>query len=333
VEPRELRARRSAAQLLSDPGTGAGEVVGRLLAVQAQDLRSARLAIRARTRGLTGADVDRELERGSLVVGWLLRGTLHVVSSEDYRWLLALTAPARLASNRRRLGQEGITADRAERGLAVVRRALADEGPLTRTELAERLRAAGVRAEGQALPHLLMLAALRGVAVLGPVRGDRQAFVLADDRLEQAPPPARDAALAELARRYLAGHSPAAPEDLARWAGLPLREARAGFAAAPAPAAEVPDPPPPRLLPAFDPYLLGWRDRSFAVPPEHARRVHPGGGTFRAIATVDGVAAGTWTLRGGEVRVEPFAPLPCEDEAALAAEAADVARFEGTPAA
>lgn len=305
-------------------------MVERLLAVQAQDLRSARLAIRARTRGLTAADVDRELAKGSLVVGWLLRGTLHLVRGEDYRWLLALTVPGRLASNRRRLRQEGITPDRAEHGLAVVRRALADEGPLTRPELAERLRAAGVRAEGQALPHLLMLAALRGVAVLAPVRGSRPAFVLADDLLEPARPQARDAALAELARRYLAGHGPAAPEDLARWAGLPLREARAGFAAAPTPGAEAPGPLPRRLLPAFDPYLLGWRDRSFAVPLEHARRVHPGGGTFRAIATVDGLAAGTWTLRGGEVRVEPFAPLPRDDEAALAAEAADVVRFEGT---
>jgi Winged helix DNA-binding domain len=332
VEPRELRARRSAAQLLSEPGAGAGEAVGHLLAVQAQDLRSARLAIRARTRGLTAGDVDRELGRGSLVVGWLLRGTLHLVRSEDYRWLLALTAPGRLAANRRRLGQEGITPNRAERGVAIVRSALAEEGPLTRPELADRLRAAGIRAEGQAVPHLLMLAALRGVVVLGPVRDGRQALVLADDWLGRAAPVERDAALAELARRYLAGHAPATAEDLARWAGLPLREARAGFAAV-SPVAGTAPTPPPRLLPAFDPYLLGWRDRTFAVRPEHARRVHPGGGTLRAVATVAGEAVATWSLRGGKVEIEPFGGLRPEDEAALAAEAEDVVRFGGALAA
>jgi Winged helix DNA-binding domain len=333
VDPGELRARRSAAQLLTETSAGPCDVLGRLLAVQAQDLCSARLAIRARTRGLTAADVDRELERGSLVAGWLLRGTLHLVRSEDYRLLLALTAPGRLTANRRRLGQEGITADQAEHGVAVVRSALAEEGPLTRPELAERLRAAEVRAEGQATPHLLTLAALRGVAVLGPVRQGRPAFVLVDDWIPPAAPVDRDTALAELARRYLAGHGPATPEDLARWAGLPLREARAGFAAVSPAAGAAPGTPPPRLLPGFDPYLLGWKDRTFAVPPEHARRVHPGGGTFRAVATVGGEAAGTWSLRGARVEIEPFAGLRPEDEAALAAEAEDVVRFTATLAA
>jgi len=300
--------------------------VRRLLAVQAQDLRAARLAIRARTPGVTAAEVDRLLTDGSLVVGWLLRGTLHLVPAEDYRWLLTLTAPTRLATNRRRLGQEGVSPDDAERAVATIERHLADEGPLTRGELATRLAAEGIRTEGQAMHHLLVLAALRGVAVLGPVRDDRQAFVLARDWLGPPKPVDRDAAVAELGRRYLAAHAPAAPADLARWSGLALRDARrlpAGSLGPP------PVAPPPRLLGAFDPYLLGWKDRSFAVPAEHARRVHPGGGVLRAVATVDGVVAGTWTLRRGEVRVEPFATLEPEDEAALAVEAGDVARFEG----
>ena len=115
--------------------------------------------------------------------------------------------------------------------------------------------------------------------------------------------PDRDAALAELARRYLRGHGPATPEDLAAWSGLGLGDARRGFAAvagdrgAPAPPARL----PPRLLPAFDPYLLGWRDRGFAVDAEHARAVHPGGGIIRAVALVNGRAAGTWKRgRGGD---------------------------------
>ena len=348
---RSLRARRATAQLLVRPGSSPEQIVGRLLAVQAQDLRAARLALRARGQGLTATGVDGALEVDrSLVVSWLGRGTLHMAGRDDYPWLLALTAPARFATNRRRLAQEGVSDDDAERAVAVLQSALADDGPLTRTELAERIARRGIRTQGQATPHLLMRSALRGVAVLGPVRGGKQAFVLTRDWLG-APPPdrlagaEREAALAELARRYLAGHGPALPDDLAAWVGLPLRDARAGLRAIAGHLVELPgglvdlagrDPAPAdipaRLLPAFDPYLLGWTDRTFAVAAEHARRVHPGGGVVRAVATSDGVAVGTWSTRRRSgrlsVSIDSWAPRETETRAELEAEAADVARFE-----
>jgi Winged helix DNA-binding domain len=330
VEQPELRARRAAAQLLAAPRPrSAPEVVGRLLAVQAQDLRSARLAVRARSAGLTAADVDRELTTArSLVVGWLLRGTLHLVRREDYGWLHALTAPPQIARSRRRLAQEGVSPAAGERAVEIVETALAAEGTLTRAELAERLAAGGIHTEGQATPHLLRLAALRGVAVLGPVREGVQAYALAREWLGAEPPAVdRDAALQEIGSRYLAGHMPASPEDLAAWSGLPLRDARSALAGI-EPRLTAPAEPAPRLLPPFDPYLLGWKDRSFLVPAEHARRVYPGGGVLRATATVDGIAVGTWSMRGGRIEIDPFAPLPPEHAAALEAEAADVERFE-----
>jgi hypothetical protein len=244
-----------------------------------------------------------------------------------------------------------VSMDDAERAVAVIERALAGEGPLTRTELAQRIAARGIRTERQATPHLLMLAARRGVAVLGPPRDGSPAFALTRDWLGARPRAQldgaqRDGALAELARRYLAAHGPATAADLATWIGLPVRDARAGLRAI---AAELADrgedlvdlarrPPaprrlPPRLLGAFDPYLLGWRDRTFAVPAEHARRVHPGGGIVRAVATADGLALGTWSARRrGDrlaVEIENFAAVSAEVEAALRREAADVARFEG----
>jgi hypothetical protein len=356
VDARLLRRRRAAAQLLHRPGPAtAAAIVQRLLAVQAQDPRAARLALRARGEGLTAAGVDAALtHERSLVVAWLARGTLHLTGREDYPWLLGLTAPARLATNRRRLGQEGVPPGDADRAVDVIARALADEGPLTRPELALRIAAHGIRTEGQATPHLLMLAALRGVAVLGPVDGGTQAFALARDWLGSEPSARlagadRDTALAELARRYLAGHGPATAADLATWAGLGVADARTGLHAVAgelvelggglvdlAARDEAPDRIPPRLLAAFDPYLLGWKDRSFAVPAAHARRVHPGGGMLRATATVDGLAAGTWSARrrGGRLAVDldPFGAIGARDAAALRAEAADVARFEGLAA-
>jgi Winged helix DNA-binding domain len=155
-----------------------------------------------------------------------------------------------------------------------------------------------------------------------------QAYAPAREWLgEGLPAVDRDAALATLADRYLAGHAPATPEDFATWAGLPLRDVRAAFSLVERDRL-TPVEPPPRLLPPFDPYLLGWRDRSFAVQSQHARRVHPGGGVLRATATVDGIVVGTWRLRGGRVEIDPFAPLAPEHAAALEDEAADVERFE-----
>ena len=162
--PAQLLAERAAAQLLSGPpGTTAEAVAGRLLAIQGQDPRGARLAIRARSTGLTVADVDQALTvRRTLVTGWLNRGTLHLVRSADYWPLHQLTTPPLHTGCFRRLGQEGIQPDQADRGVAVVERALRVDGPLTRAQLGERLSAAGLRTAGQALVYLLFLAGLRG---------------------------------------------------------------------------------------------------------------------------------------------------------------------------
>ena len=337
---KQVIAPRLTAQLLAGPpARDPVAVAERLLAVQGQDPRGARLAIRARTNGLTAADVDRALtEERSLVITWLNRGTLHLVRAEDYPWLQALTAPRALTANARRLAQEGVSPDAADRGVAVIVGSLAEEGPLTRDQLGERIAAAGVRTAGQALVHVLMLACLRGLAVRGPMTGGRHAYALVRDWHGEPPPVDRDRALAELARRYLAGHGPAEDRDVARWAGLALRDVRAGLRAIAAeldqredglvdlaarpPAAEL---PPPRLLGSYDPVLLGWTSREPLLGPH--RGAITVNGLFRPFALVRGRAAATWSMRGGEVALEPFSPLTREDAAALDADAADVVRF------
>ena len=333
-------AERFAAQGLSGPPLrDAAAVAERLLAVQGQDPRGARLAVRARTEGLTVADVDRALsDERSLLITWLNRGTLHLVRSEDYPWLHALTTPPLFTSATRRLAQEGVSADAAERGVATIERALADEGPLTRLQLRERLDSAGVPTDGQALIHLLFLATLRGIAVRGPMVGKDHAYILVSDWLDPAAPVDRDAALAELARRYLIGHAPADDRDLARWAGLPLRDARAGLGAiasqlaeredglvhlaADSPVAEI---PAPRLLGAFDPVLLGWASREAILGP-HTQFVTTNG-IFRPFAMVSGRAVASWKLNRGKVTIEPLGRIAKKATAALEADAADVERF------
>ena len=342
VDNRVVTAERCAAQLLCGDRAGSPEEVARrLLAIQAQDPRGARLAVRARSAGLFASDVDAALARRSMVVTWLNRGTLHLVGAEDYWWLHPLTTPQLRAGNSRRLAQEGVPPQDAERAVAAVRAALAADGPLSRAQLRERVAAAGVRTEGQALVHILALASIRGLIVRGQAAGRDQAFVLARDWLG-APPPAmgREAALGELARRYLAGHAPAADRDLARWAGIGLRDARLGLARCGAVQradglAELPARarcaaaalPPPRLLGAFDPLLLGWASREAVTGPH--RRIVTVNGLFRPFALAGGRAVATWSIAGGKVTLAPFAPLDTRTQAALAADAVDVMRFLG----
>lgn len=334
-------AERLASQLLAGaPARDAVTVTRRLLAVQGQDQRGARLAIRARSKGLTAADVDSALsEQRSLLITWLNRGTLHLVCSEDYAWLHALMAPPLLTGNARRLRQEGVTPGAAERGVEAIERALAEEGPLTRAQLRERIAAARVKTEGQALIHVLMLATLRGVTVRGPMAGREHAYALVHDWLGEAKPVERETALAELARRYLAGHAPADARDLARWSGLPLRDARAGLATIAAELREradgllelrkrrgrAPAEPPPRLLGAFDPLLLGWCSREQIVGQN--KTLVTNNGLFRPFALVRGKAVAGWKLTAGEVVLAPFGRLARADRAALEDDARDVVRY------
>jgi hypothetical protein len=186
-----VMAERFAAQLLSgEPARSVAAVVQRLLAVQGQDPRGVRLAIRSRSAGLTAADVDRALtDERSLLITWLNRGTLHLVRAEDYWWLHALTTPQLATASTRRLAQEGVPPGDADQAVAVIEASLAADGPLTRAQLGERITAAGVRTEGQALVHILLLASRRGRIVRGPMIGADHAYVLVRDWLGAPPAP------------------------------------------------------------------------------------------------------------------------------------------------
>ncbi len=339
-------------QRLDDPGrsepAAVADAVRAVVGIQAQDSGAASLGVRARLAGSTGAAVGRALhEERSVARIWCMRGTLHLVAAEDLRWLVSLLGPVGLRRNRKRMAAMGVDNDDA---LRAVRATLADQGPLTRQELADHVRLSGVRLadDPQAPAHLVGRAAFAGVICEAAPRRGRPAYVLTDDWLAAAPdgaPADRDAALAELARRYVAAHPPAAPHDLAAWSGLPMPDARAAFAAIehelrpvavlgreawiardaePAPARAV------RLLPAWDNFLLAHRDRALTLRPENARAAVPGGGILRPTLMVDGRIEGTWRLDKGEPAIAPFAPLGRRLAAAVEAEAADVVRHRSS---
>jgi hypothetical protein len=339
VKAHEVHALRLTAQRLSRlPGRDPVDVAERLLAIQGQDPRGARLAVRARSEGVVASDVDRALDERKLLITWVNRGTLHLIRAEDYPLLQAVTTPPLWTSCRTRLRQTGVGEAAADRGVETVARALADEGPLTRAQLRERLDSADVPTAGQAFVHVLFYASLHGVCVRGPMVGKEHAFVAVRDWLGEPGELDRDAALAELAGRYLLGHGPAADADLARWAGLPLRDARAGLKSISRRIVDLGDGlvdlrkreepaplPPPRLLGAFDPLLLGWSSREGVVGEHH--QLVTTNGLFRPFALVGGRAVATWRLPKGRVEIEHLERVTKKAAGRLEADAAAVEAF------
>jgi hypothetical protein len=312
---RPLLAARLAAQLLSGPpALGVVEATRHLLAVQGQDPRAARLALRARTACGHVSAVDHALtaER-SLIITSVNRGTLHLIAAEDEPLLHALTTPQLLSNSDRRLRQEGVSEAAARRGITAIVKALGDDGPMTRAQLRAVLERAQVPTARQAMVHVLFRATLDGLIIRGPMIGREHAFALVADWLGERPKIDRDRALAELARRYLAGHGPAGDRDLAKWAQLPLRDARAGLQAIASeldyradglvdlPRNDLVPLPPPRLLGPFDPLLLGWCSRGLVL--DDPQEVVTTNGIIKAIALIDGRAAGTWTMPRGHVEL------------------------------
>ena len=337
-------ARLAAQRLAGPPARSVEEVVGHLLALQAQDERGFRLAVRSRSAGLTAPDVDHALTVGrTVVVTWLNRGTLHLVSTEDYWWLHPLTAPRVAAGNERRLRQLGVGEADVDLGVDLIVGSVTADGPLTRHELRDRLDRAGVPTSGQALIHLLAAASIRGHVVRGPMVDGEHAYVSVRDWIGPAPPaPDRSAALGMLARRYLTGHGPVSDRDLATWAGITLSDARRGLASiagelvespcglrldsAPATAGPF---PPPRLLGAFDPLLHGWESRAPFVGG-HAGVV-TSNGVFRPVVLAGGRVVATWRLPGGVVTIDPLERMAPGERRAVAGDAVDVQRFLGLP--
>jgi hypothetical protein len=355
----EARLLRFRSQLLGGPRgrrREPAEVARHLGGIQAQVLGAAALAVRVRGSGFREQDLTRALEIDrSLVRTWLLRGTLHIAAAEDIGWMLGLLGPRFSTRDRRRRLQLGLDDKKSARGLEAVRAALAAEGPLTRAKLVEALARGGVALDprGQDRAHLISLAAQEGLICLGPMRGDEPTYVLLQDWIGPARSIPAEEALTRLARRYLRAHGPAGPEDLAAWSGIPAAQARLamGFIGAEttevevagtpawvlsAPGAASPDlgsPPQVRLLPAFDPYLLGYRRRGSMMAAASAARIQRGGGWLHPTVAVDGWVVATWkmTSRKGrvEVEIEPFEAIASEVAGAIDAEIADIRRFLG----
>ena len=195
-------------------------------AVQAQDRLGELLGVGTRSTGLTAENVDhaRTVDR-AVTRTWLMRGTLHLVPSDDLRWMLDLLGEEMDRKALKRRADLGISFEDHGRVLEFLRPELSRRGPMTRAEIGEALRSAGLPWEGQATPHLLRSASMLGVMCFGPDRNGEATHILIDDWLPDDGNRPLDPG-AELARRYFTAYGPATQADFRWWSGLPAADAR-----------------------------------------------------------------------------------------------------------
>ena len=305
---------RLAGQFLTTPGPArASDVVRALGAVQSQDYAGAKWGLAQRVRGATDASIEQEIDDGRILRTHVLRPTWHFVAAADLRWMLELTAPRVSAANALYSRNLGLDRKVFRRTNDIIGRVLTGGKHLTRSELRLELERARVKISTvQALGHVMMQAELDGVVCNGPRRGKQFTYALLDERAPASPRYERDEALLELTRRYFTTRSPATPHDFAWWSGLTVKDAKRGIDLA---AAEVERvtlggqdfwvaaaaPSVPRstrtvfLLPNYDEYFIGFRDRrAFGTRIGHTRPITGGTALIPHVIVSDGQLVGAW---------------------------------------
>lgn len=354
---REIGLHRLAAQgVTTAHGSSPAEVVAHLGAMQAQDYLGSLWGIGLRLSGTTEDVVEQAIANREIVRTWPMRGTLHFVAAADVRWMLKLMTPrvvAGSAGRHRQLELDGATFKRSEKLLV---RALKGGKVRTRGDLFTMLERNRVDPSGQRGIHILSKLAQEGVLCFGPREGKQPTFVLLDDWVPESRHLERDDAIAEIARRYFRSHGPATLMDFVGWTGLKITEGRQGLEAVSGelhkevikgveywmpPSVTTPASPKGKgksstvhLLPGFDEFVLGYKDRTTVIPPAHLNKIVPGGnGMFMSTIVSRGQVAGLWkrTLKGKSARVElmPFGKLTAAELRACSRQVSRYGEFLG----
>jgi hypothetical protein len=329
----------------------AGERVAALGAMQAQDYTSGLWSIGLRLPGAALEHVQEAIADRSVVRSWPLRGTLHFVAAADLRWILELLSArviSAAAKRHRELELDATVMAKAEKALVA---ALSGGKQLTRNAIDDVLARAKIPGSSQRRYHILWRLSLEQLLCFGVPVGKQPTFTLLDEWIPRAKPLDREHAVVELASRYFTSHGPATQQDLMRWAGMTSAEAKLGLAGAakklervaldgvdywmPAKQRElVAAARGTFLLPGFDEFILGYKDRTAILATEHAPKIVPGNnGVFRPTIVHDGRVIGTWSAVAGKqsvrVNVVGFAPLTKTQQRSLESAAASYAAFLG----
>jgi hypothetical protein len=333
--------------------TEPAEVVKRLGAVQSQDYAGAKWALAQRLKDApTDAAIEKAFNEGKILRTHVMRPTWHFVAPTDIRWMLDLTAPRVKIAMAHMDRQLGLDKSILKKSNTTLRKALQGNGQLTRSELAPILKKAGVPVDGYHLGQLMGHAELDQVVCSGGRKGKQFTYALLEERALQAKTLEREAALVKLTKRYFKSHGPATLQDFVWWSGLTTRDARKGMEAVKsefeqetiagqiywfsAPTLTESSSSFAYLLPNYDEYTVGYRDRSAIFDRSHIDKLS----AFREsiltqVMVINGKVSGTWkrTLKKNEVIIEfaSFTALTKEENQAVVAAAQQYGKFLELP--
>lgn len=353
MKPDDIARLRITQQAISLPLTSVTEVVQHLGAMQAQDYPGALWSVGLRLVDATQTTIEAAIDQRHIVRTWAMRGTLHFVPPGDIRWMLDLFAPLLIsgaAARRRSLAIDDAVLSAAE---AIIVAELQQHTVRTRDELCKLLDSQGIATAGQRGIHILRHLSLQKVLCFGPHQGAQPTFVLLDSWVPKSTSLSEQEALGLLAQRYFTSHGPATLQDFIGWSGLSKGRATVGLQQASAELQElqiqttsyfmasvdkqVTNSSRGFLLPGFDEFMLGYRDRSAALPAAYANRICPGGnGMFMPTLVLDGHVIGTWKKqiksRAVTIQAVPFEPITPVQKEAFVTAASRYGHFLGKPA-
>jgi len=286
-------------------------VAGFMGAMQAQDYTMAKWALGIRLPGCTDADVVQAVDKGQIIRTHILRPTWHFVAAKDIYWMLALTAPHIKSSMKSRDKELELTPAIYSKSNKILTRLLNGHQHRDRLTIADALNKEGIITNENRLSHLLAGAELDGLICSGSINNNKQTYALLEERVPVKKSEAREDALALLAARFFESHGPATLQDFTWWSGLPVKDARQALEMIKKKFIEeqvegksywlrsdIQIPPPDKkqlfLLPAFDEFIVSYKDRSAVLIPENHKKAVSINGIFRPVIILDGQAIGLW---------------------------------------
>jgi len=301
----------------------AGEIVSWMGAMQAQDFSMAKLAAGIRISDSTEAGIEASFNKGEILRTHLMRPTWHFVSAEDICWMIELTSPQIKPLLKSRNKELELSDAIFTKSNLIIEKSLSGGTSLSREELGNELNLAGIKTDANRLSHLLLNAELGGIICSGPIIARKQTFSLLRDRVKLRKILSRDESLFELANRYFRSHCPATLQDFAWWSGLSNKEARQAmefvkhnyvtetiesreylfpdsFQTA------VYENTSVHLLPAYDEFLISYKDRSASISLVDNKRAISVNGIFYPVIIVNGQVAGLWrrSVKGNKAAIE-----------------------------
>jgi len=300
----------------------AKEIVSWMGAVQAQDYAMAKWAVGVRLPGSTDARIEAAITSGEIIRTHVLRPTWHFVSPDDIYWMLELAAPNILSAMRSRHKQLELSEAVQKKSNGIIENSLNRGKHLTRDELFAELEKKKIATGNQRGVHILMRAELDGIVCSGATKGKQQTYALLAERVPKKKTFHKEEALAELAKRYFTSHGPATIQDFIWWSGLSVGDAKKGLESVKSNfISEDVDSqtywfanngiyPKEKeslyLLPAYDEFVISYKDRSAILTPESQVKVISNNGVFWPVIVVNGKIGGMWkrTVENKSVKIE-----------------------------